>query len=127
MRPAARMISLIACDDCSDSLLADTHVPDHYDPAGFSTRASWRAIFHALCTFNKPVRAAATLNPRFCENISPCHCSPELARRSSSKSAGLGGRRPWVRVLIERFRDLSNHPGACESALSEAGWVNRPT
>jgi hypothetical protein len=79
MRPAAKMIPFIGCDDRSDSLFTDTRLLDRYTPVWLYTRANWRAIFHALCTFNKSVRAAAIVICVFYENISPCHSSPEIA------------------------------------------------
>jgi hypothetical protein len=71
MCPAERRIPLIACDDCGDSRFADTRVPDHYAAAWFCARASWSAIFHALCTFNKSTLAGAIVNLRLLRKYQP--------------------------------------------------------
>jgi hypothetical protein len=64
MSVAVRIIWVIASDDLAGTLATDTRVPRHYAPAWLCTRASWRAIFHALCTFNKSVLAGAIVNLR---------------------------------------------------------------
>jgi hypothetical protein len=51
MRPAVKMIPFIACDDRSDFPFTDTRIPNRYALVWLCTRANWRAIFHALCTF----------------------------------------------------------------------------
>jgi hypothetical protein len=76
---AARMVALIACDDRGDSLFTDTRLLDRYAPVWLYTRANWRAIFHALCTFNKSVWAAAIVNLRVLRKYQPLWFSPEIA------------------------------------------------
>lgn len=64
------MIFLIACEDRGHPLFADTTLPHHDNPAWLYARASYRAIFHGLCKFNKSVWLRAIVNLRFLRKYS---------------------------------------------------------
>jgi len=85
VRATAELMPLVASDGYSTSLLIDTRVPDHYDPAWFRTRASWRAFFHGDTVFTKSTWLSAIANFRFLQKYFPHTSSPETAQRRFPK------------------------------------------
>src|SRR4030095_8786108 len=74
MCTAANMIPLIAPDDCGHSLLADTRVSDHYDPAWLCTRATCGALLHGIVQFYQIASGIYNPNFAFLTKIIVGHC-----------------------------------------------------
>jgi hypothetical protein len=87
MRAAANTIPVVASDDFSHPLFADARVPNHYDPAWFCVRASWRAIFHNNASLTNRPRPRQTFNCVLYANTSG-NCRAKFQKKCAAAPNG---------------------------------------